>query len=159
MKVAPVDFELAEPIPYALEGDMVEGTFVKLTAPTSRNRVECARLKQSFFRALPKDDGQPAEKRDESDKKADEFTGEAIMTLIAMSQDVELEVVLLNARELFTSGVAHVEGEKDGKLNKLMLDAMDPDDFELMTGAYLVNFILASALKRLKNSSSKNAAE
>lgn len=143
-----VTYELEQSFEYASKGEQLTASFITLQAPTSRNMKECAELKQAFFRSLPKASTQEtAELPDEDDDKLD---GEGIMLLIAMSKDVELASVLCIARELFSSGVALVEGEE--KLTKTLLDKMDQDDLEAMTGKYLANFILASALQRLRNS-------
>jgi len=142
-----VNYTLSTPIEYAYRGEQVEGTFVTMKAPTSRNMSECAALKQAFFRALPQDDTVEADAREEGEA---EITGEGIMTLITMSKDVELATVLVTGRELLTSGVALVEGEE--KLTKPLLDKISQDDLEGMVGEYMANFILASALQRLKKS-------
>lgn len=142
-------YELQTPVEYAHKGQLETGKFITLKAPTSRNMTECASLKQAFFRAmgtLPKQDRLPVD-TPESDGEID---GEAIMAIITMSTSVELASVLLTAKELFSSGLAMVEGEE--KLTKPIIDTMSQDDLELMTGEYLANFTLASALQRLKNS-------
>lgn len=140
-------YTLEQPLPYAKAGVMIEGSFIALMAPTSKNMSECAFLKQAFFRALPKttaaEQAANAGEADESD-----ITGAGIITIITMSKDVDLAGVLITAKELFTSGVAMVDGEV--KLTKPLLDAMSQDDLEAMTGEYMANFILASALRKLK---------
>ena len=142
-----IDFNLTTPISYAYKGEMQEGGFITLNAPTSKNMKECAELKQAFFRALPKNQGavQAEPTKDEEDA---ELTGDAIMGLISMSDNVELSVVLATARELFSSGLAMVEGET--KVTKPILDSLTLDDLECMVGEYLAVFILASALKKMK---------
>lgn len=144
-----VEYQLEQPLPYAKAGVMVDGAFISLTAPTSRNMNECAFLKQAFFRALPK--APPGERASTpADVDSSEITGAGVIALITMSKDVELSGVLIAAKELFTSGVAMVDGEV--KLTKPLLDAMSQDDLEAMTGEYMANFILASALRKLKTS-------
>jgi len=142
-----VTYELNEPFEYASKGEQCAASFITLTAPTSRNMKECAELKQAFFRSLPKEQVGGAEEDAGND---DEIDGDGIMLLIAMSQEVELASVLGIARELFSSGIAQVDGEE--KLTKPLVDKMDQDDLEAMTGRYLANFILASALRRMKQS-------
>jgi hypothetical protein len=138
-----VIYELTGPFDYAHKGEQHTASFITLAAPTSRNMKECAQLKQAFFRALPKE--RPT---DTPEKEQDEtIDGDAIMILIAMSHDVELASVLCTARELFSSGVGLVDGEE--KLTKLLLDKVSQDDLEVMTGKYLANFILASALQKM----------
>lgn len=133
---------------YAVSGNMEEAQSITLVAPTSKHMVECAQLKQAFFRALPKQSptSDSAETKNDADTK---LTGEAIMGLIAMSPDVELSVVLLTAKELFSKNIGLIDGEV--KLTKPLIDEMSLDDLESMTGEYLANFILASALTKMKN--------
>ena len=140
-----VTYTLETPLKYAYRGEPMDGEFITLKAPTSRNMAECAALKQAFFRALPQDGAVEADTTDTGDA---EITGEGVMTLITMSKDVELASVLVTGRELLTSGVALIEGEE--KLTKPLLDNISQDDLEGMLGEYLANFILASALQRLK---------
>lgn len=142
-----VTYELDQPFDYASKGEQCTASFITLQAPTSRNMKECAELKQAFFRALPKTQTQGSQEETAGD---DDIDADGIMLLIAMSQDVELAVVLMVARDLFSSGVALVEGEE--KLTKPLLDKMGQDDLEAMTGRYLANFILASALQKMKQS-------
>lgn len=143
-----IDFSLTSPIEYMYNGEVVEGQFITLMPPTSKNITECADLKQAFFRALPKDTGDTEEVTEEDKKNSEgELNGEAIMGLIAMSNNVDLSKVLLTARELFASGIAKIDGET--RVNKPMLNNMSLDDLEAMAGEYLVNFILASALKKM----------
>jgi hypothetical protein len=147
-----MNFELTTKFTYANKGEQVEAGWIELTAPTVKNAKECAALKQSFFRALPKADPVAVDQMSEaapepSDKE--EMKGAEIMTILSMSKDVELHTVLLHGRELFNSGVAMIDGEI--KLTKPLIDLMSMDDLENMTGEYLANFILASSLKTMKN--------
>ncbi len=140
-------FELTEPFEYASGGDMVSANFIELTPPTSRNMTECSALKQAFYRAIPeggRDDDDKPEKED-----TDDITGSEVISMILRSKDVDLITVLLHAKELFKS-VGLVDGEV--KFGKPLIDLMDPDDFENMVGEYLVNFILASTLRKMKES-------
>lgn len=143
-----IDYQLETPVPYAFEGNMIEGTFVTLYPPTSKNIVECAQLKQAFFRSLPKDQNTEDVTEDDKSKAEDALTGDAIIALLSMSTEVDLGKIMLTARELFSSGVGKMEGET--KLTKPILDKVSFDDLEGMLGAYLVNFILASALRKMK---------
>jgi hypothetical protein len=139
-------YELESPFNYANKGNQETASFITLSAPTSKNMKECAELKQAFFRSLPKN--QMDIENEQDDGK--EIDGAGVMLLIAMSMDVELAVVLCIAREVFTSGVAMVDGEV--KLTKTLFDDMSLDDKEAMTGEYMARFILASALRKLKQS-------
>ncbi len=137
-------FTLTDPLSYATKsGDQESALWIELRPPTTRNRRECAALKQAFFRAA-------AEQGDDEEKSA---TGEGtdqkpsaigIITIMAMAKDVDLANVMEVAAKLFSSGVAQVEGET--KLTMRLIESMSQDDFERMLGEYLVNFTLASAL-------------
>lgn len=141
-----IDYQLETSIMYHFKGDEVEGGFISLYPPSSKNIKECCELKQAFFRSLPKNDATKPPVEDEKDEDAG-ITGEAIIGLISMSDKVELSHVLLTARELFKSGVALMEGET--KLTTPMLDKLSIDDLEGMVGEYMAVFILASALKKM----------
>lgn len=136
-------YELTQTIKYAHKGDQVEASFVTLNAPSSKNMTECAYLKQAFFRALPKDQGDT----ESATGKEAEIDADAVMMIIAMSPDVDLAKVMISSKKLLTSGVALVDGEE--KLTVPIADQLSNDDLEKMTGEYLANFILASALQRL----------
>ena len=141
------DYELETKFSYAYKGDMQEASFIRLKAPSSKNISQCADLKQAFMRALPTD-GKVEEGKDS--KGLDDLDGESIMMLISMSKDVSLKSVLISARELFSSGLAFVDGET--KVTKPILDDMSQDDLENMLGEYYLNFILASWLRKMKKS-------
>lgn len=143
---AEVRFVLRVPFDYAVRGQSAQAQFVTLRAPTSRNYREAAALKQAFFRSVPKDSDAAA-----STGPQPEITPKDVVDLIAASQAVNFEDVLDVAKRLFTSGVAQVDGEV--KLTGPLLDSMDQEDFELMLGAYLVNFTLASTLAAAKTRS------
>lgn len=146
---------LIKPIQYSHKGDMEEGRFVTLKAPTSKNLKECAYLKQSFFRALPQVDANTPTQIQASDKKEDDdLDSDGIMTLLAMSKDVDLDKVLLTAAKLFLSPTAALlEGQT--QLLQSHIDQLSMDDLEGMTGKYLANFILASALQKMNSKLSK----
>lgn len=147
--ISEITFTLDTPIEYATKGNVEHGSFITLKAPTSRQMSECADLKQSFLRALPKDGGVEVSSSKSEDKTTlDDLDGETIMMMISMSQEVQLKTVLLIARELFCSGIAFLDGEI--KMTKPLLDSMVPDEFESMVGEYLRNFILASWLEKMK---------
>ncbi len=145
--VTEFQYRLLNPLPYSSGGDIIDGTFITLSAPSSRNSKECAKLKQAFFRSID----QNAEVDEDAKEAAaeSEHTGEGVMIMLAMSKDVELDDVMDTARRLFTSGnnIAMVEGE--GKLTSPLVDKMTMDDFEKMTGEYMLRFILASALAKM----------
>lgn len=152
-----VEYELKSgELEYGRGGDLTSSGFITLTAPTSKNLVECAQLKQAFFRALNSQRGESEAEKKEDDPDV-EINGELVMNMIAMSSDTELAEVLLTAKKLLTSGVAKVGGEE--KLTVPLIDQLSLEDLEGLVGTYLVNFILASVLETLKKALSKSASK
>ncbi len=139
-----ITFELTTPLKYAHKGEEVEGMFVEMSAPTSRNLSECAFIKQAFMRSLPND---PTTQVVTDNETKEAITGDEVLTLMYMS-GVDMSPVLGHARALFTSGVVLVDGEE--KITKPLFDKISQEDFEAMLGEYLINFILASALRTMK---------
>ncbi len=142
------DYVLKTPFPYALKGAQEEASFIRLSAPTSRHSQECMKLKQAFFRSLPKNSGS-----DDDPGDSEMPSGEDVMIMIAMSNDVDLAETLDVGIRLFTSGIALVDGEM--KLTKHLIESMSQGDVERMLGDYLVTFTLASSLARTRERSSK----
>lgn len=137
-------YELQTPFDYAHKGEMTTAMFITLRPPTSRHIVECAQLKQFFYRALPKN----GEVEVEGEEGKTDLEPEDIISLLAMSQGVELSAVYLTARELFAKDIALVDGQE--RLTKPLLEKVDMDDLEQMIGAYMANFILHSVLQKMK---------
>jgi hypothetical protein len=138
------NYELTTKFKYHFKGEVVEASFIALTAPSSKNIENCAPIKQSFFQAIGE---QSKNTNDRSEPTDEDIDGDSIMMLIQMSKTVNMSSVLMHARELFSSGVALIDGET--KLTKPLIDLMSIDDFEGITGQYLANFILVSVLNKL----------
>lgn len=138
-------FVLTTKTSYSNKGEQVNAEFIELTAPTSKHSKECAALKQSFFRALPQN-----EEAKDPEAKDVEITGDEVMVLISMSQVVDLGEVINVGKRLLAGGVAMIDGEV--KLTNNVIDNMSQDDVEQMIGFYMINFILASSLARIKSS-------
>jgi len=143
-------YVLKSPFSYSKDGQVIDAQFITLKAPTSRTTTECASLKQAFFRAMSEQEGGDADKADPDF----DISGSDIMTLIAMSKSVDLPEVLAIGKKLFQQpGIALVDGET--KLGNELMNRMSVDDLEDLLGDYLVNFILASSLQRLREKSGK----
>lgn len=142
-----IQYSLITPFKYAHAGKEEEASFIEMSPPTSRNIVDSSYLKQAFSRATAKaGDDAPIDK----DKKMPELTGEDVLIMFAMSDDVDLSKILLTAKELFTSGLCLVDGSE--KLTKPLIDEITIEDLEAMTGEYMINFTLASLLRKMKSS-------
>lgn len=139
-----LNFPLSKPFDYSKGGEQPNAQFIQCTAPTSRDMQYCAALKQAFFRALPTGE----DTSEDTDADNLDIDGSDVMMMIAQSPIVELPAVLEVAAKLLTNGVAKVDGEV--KLSDGLLKKMDLDDFEQLVGDYLVGFVLASSLSRMK---------
>ena len=143
------DFPLNTKIEYSLEGNTEEATLIKLTSPTSKNMSHCAILKQAFFRAINDLSGDGVDLDDLDDSSSgDEMDSSSIIQIMYMSKSVEMNKILITARELFSSGIARVDGVVN--LTKPLIDLMSQDDMEGMLGEYLANFTLSSVLSKMK---------
>ena len=147
--ISEIEVALTTPVPYkpAGSGEMVDATKVVLTAPSSKQLQYTVILKQGFFQALGSisDNTKPIS----NDDKQIEMRGEDILSMMFMADNVEMTKIFLAAKELFRSGVAKLDGIQE--LNQPLIDKISAEDFEKILGEYLVNFILASALKNLNS--------
>jgi hypothetical protein len=145
-----VRYVLTTPVTYAHKGNQEQATFVELTAPAARNSKECAALKQAFWKSIDTD------AEGSSEAEPTNVTPEDVVTMIAMSRDSDLADALEVAKRLFTKGkVANLDGE--APLTSPVIENMAMEDLEGMFGTYMVNFILASSLRRMKEHSSKSS--
>ncbi len=150
------EYPLKDKITYTLDGHVETAEFFELRAPTSRNRRECALLKQSFFVALKE---QQTSVTDEEREKAKErlsetededltLDGDEILAIMSMAGGIELDKVIDLSVKLFTNGAAFVDARV--KVNQQHIDRLSYDDLESMTGEYLKTFLLRSALDNLR---------
>ena len=144
----PIDFQLEDSdVTYSTGGDFHTATYIALIAPSSKNRRECAYLRQAFMQALPK--RAPGEAPPTGDTVTDpaDITGEDVISMLAMSS-VDLAEVLEVGRRLLCSGVALLDGSAE--LKPATHDQLSMDDAANLLGAYLVGFILRSTLRNQK---------
>jgi hypothetical protein len=150
------EYPLKDKITYTFEGHVETAEFFELRAPTSRNRRECALLKQSFYVALKEQqtsisDDEREKAKDRLNDASDEdlsLDGDEILAIMSMAGGIELDKVIDLAVKLFTNGAAFVDARV--KVNQQHIDRLSYDDLESMTGEYLKVFLLRSALENLK---------
>ena len=144
-----VEIVLTEVLSYTPKGsgEMKEAISVILTPPSLKQLKHTTVLKQSFFQAI----SSMADDKASSDDSglAPEMAGSDVIAMIFMS-DVNVTAMFDSAKELFKSGVAKLDGTQD--FNDIILNKLSVEDFENMVGEYLVNFILASTLKKMNSS-------
>ena len=142
------ELKLTHPFKYDFKGEEVEAEWITLKAPTSRHAGLCADLKQYLFRSFPEVEDDGTEKAEVDDP---ELTGPQVLTLFYKTENVSLKQVLLTCRELFITkpSIALVDGEQ--RVTNVILNNMNPDDFERMAGEYIAFFIAASAWSILKS--------
>lgn len=141
------EYQLITPVQYGrANGTFAMATFVQLRAPTSRNRRECALLKEAFFLAIPKAEAIEGAKKSQTEAPVErKIAGSDIIALIGQSRDASLPDVIETGVSLLLNQTAFLDG--DQKLTKPLLEAMSYDDIEGMVGEYLRVFLLKSALK------------
>lgn len=135
-----ITFQLKKYIPYAYEGEEIDGKFIILYSPTRKQMEQCVFLKQAFFKAAKSIESDGKQEKGEST----EIKGQDIMSLL-YSSDVDMHKVILSGIALLKSGVAKIEGVKD--MTSPMIDKMGQDDLENIIGEYIANFIVASLMK------------
>lgn len=141
------DYELKSQITYHHKGNVETAQMVRFMSPTSKTLKLCSDLKQQFFRAMPQAD---PNNKDEIPKDADEveLDGDSVMMMISTSKEVSLADVLITAQKLFMNKeVALLDGEE--RITQSISEQISNDELEEMTGQYMANFILASALEKM----------
>jgi len=136
-------FELSKPLKYHSGGEEIEGNFITLYAPSKKQMKNNVALKEAFFKAVSSQEGDASTENKASEKV--ELNGLDVIDMMYIT-GVPMHTVLLSATELFKSGVAKIDGSVG--LTQPILDDIDQDDLEAMTGEYMVNFTIASFLKR-----------
>lgn len=138
--------ELEKPIKYTPNnaGEETEAQFIQLREPSVKQLSACVVLKQAFMRTIAKESDSANDSAEAPDTDVDSVPMANRIINALYASDVDINVVLLSAKELFRE-VAFVDGEK--KVTVPMLDSMCIEDIEMMTGKYMANFILASVLK------------
>lgn len=140
-------FELQKnPVKYMKGGEECEGSFISLVEPSMKLLSKTTPFKSAFYAASVKvSDSEDSEEEDKSSSDV-KITGPQVMGMLH-GYTKDMSSLLNKAMKLFCiKGVASVEGEVD--MTMAILETMHPDDFENMLGEYLVNFTLASALKK-----------
>lgn len=139
-------FTLTSPLQYHDSGKLEDGYELILKAPSNKNRIESAKLKQGFFRAMKGLSDTRGNVQSESESASDSvISGSEVMSVIMMSS-VDLAEYQENFRVLLISGVCSVKGIK---LTSPMFDSLSDSDTERLMGEYIANFLLASHLSKM----------
>lgn len=137
------NFNLSSPAKFHSGGEEVDGTFITFYAPSKKQMKHNIALKEAFFKAVAAQEGGTSSENKISDQK--KLNGLDLIDMMYIS-GTDMHCVLLSASELFKSGVAKIEGSVN--VTQPIIDSITQDDLEAMTGEYMVNFTLASFLKR-----------
>ena len=121
---------------------MVTGTHVVFYAPKPNQRKKTTKLKQMFFRALPKD-GEPDGKQPDENP---DIKGRDILFLIAQSEADYTDFIEVG-RSLVCDKVGKVDDVEF--FTTVMADKLDINVLEAMIGDYVANFIVKSAMDSL----------
>lgn len=143
-------YELKTPFEYAFKGENRTASFISLRAPTMIEHHPASKLKQSIMTMIRTtysadeilEAGNQADAGNSGDvTKDNEITAELILTLLFSSNNIDINIIFEQAKALFKSGVALIDGEQ--VLNNPLIQKMTIDDFQNITGEYIANFILA----------------
>lgn len=144
-------YELKTPLKYHSNGEEAEASFITLYAPSYKHMDKTVPLKQAFYRAASALKDETVEQEDTDTEVPDNdagATGSMAVDMLYQSTE-DMFKICLHAAELFKApGIAKIEGSE--KMTGPILEKLSQDDLEQMLGAYLVNFILASALNAKK---------
>lgn len=137
-------YELKTKFEYSFKGEMREASFISLRAPTMKEHNLASKLKQSIYNLIKNETQENDTQEKKTEKSTDddaEITAELILMMMFASNNIDINVVFEQAKELFGSGLALIDGEQ--KLNNPLVQKMSIDDFQNLIGEYIVNFILA----------------
>lgn len=138
-------YNLEDSFEYAFQGESKTAGFISLSKPIMKQHFEAAQLQQSIMKMIRKEysdgDGDDVKKEEAADLNGDAVTSEMILTLMFCTDSVNINTMFEQAKTLFKSGVALIDGEQ--KLTSSLIYKMSIDDFQNLTGEYIVNFILA----------------
>lgn len=135
-------YELKSPIQYARKGEMVDGSFVTMTAPTFREIDKIAPIKQAFMAAISEiSSGAETPGEDAAAADSGKINGKQVIQLLYSSKGSVADI-MRHAEKLLRSGVFRLDGEE--KFTSPLLDKMSLEDFEGLIGDYIANFIMPS---------------
>lgn len=141
-------FKLEDPVEYSSGGNMVEGNEIVFSAPKPNQRRKTTKLKQAFFRALPK------EGEEDPDKKKDEDTvirGAEVLYIIAQSDIADYPDFIETGRTLICDDVGKIDDI--GVFNVTVADRLPIEVLEEIIGEYVANFIVRSAIRSIMKNS------
>ena len=138
-----MDFILKTPLKYALKGDEALGYKISGKAPNAKVRNQLIVIKQTFFQALANiRKNSPAQEEQTSEEGV--MTGDQVMMLLYVS-GIDMVAFQNTVRDLFTHGQL-LKIDNEVVLGAHLLDQLELDEFERLTGEYLANFLLPSLM-------------
>ena len=148
------EFTLNSPIKYQSQGDHHhDGRLLVLKAPSNKVRANRAKLKQAFMASVSEGEQKVSDAAENQKDTviADDEMPDYILMMLYASKSINMAEVLDEFMNLLTIGkCCKVEGAED--LTKSMFEEMDADDTDRLLGEYMANFIIASFLKKMKES-------
>lgn len=150
------EYILGKGVPIHNNGQVESKTVISLFAPSSKNRVQTAKIKQTFYRAMKANQSSLSEEemkraREEAEKNKaksgsqKELSGKDVIQMILMS-DEDYGDFQYQFTQMFLSGCAGFDGT-DIKMTNPLLDSISDADLDGMIAAYLENFMLSSLVK------------
>lgn len=143
--------ELESPITYqdTQKGDC-EATFISMKAPSVSHLAYIAPIRQAFSTALVHVQQQnlKVDENEKDDEDEDQEMSPASVMMMIESSPVKMEKVIDDFKKLILkTKLFQLDGEQ--KFTEGLLEKLSVDDFYNLMGTYLVNFIIASLLKKM----------
>ena len=151
MSLSEVNYQLLNKLSYthAQEG-ACEGTFISMKAPSVRHLSHVAPMKQSFMSAVAESSAKVSGSVDTPDKDKDDsdsMDGSAIIGILEASSVDMNKYVKSFSKMIIHTNLFQIEGET--KFTETLLDNLSVEDFYGLMGDYMLNFILASLIKKM----------
>lgn len=145
-----ITVELENPIEYSLKGNVEQGTFLEIAAPTGKIAALIGIVKAEIGKATKKnmesmeslkDVIEDAKNADKDEKELSNLEeGDGIFMMLTMG-GADMSVIMVTFRDILKQS-AKVEGE--GNFTTPLFDKMDYDDIEIIIKNYLGAFMKAS---------------
>lgn len=146
MELKQVEMELGTPIEVSVKGQSESHGTVVLTEPSSRNRMEIAKIKRIWSLAIEDVQSRNTgteEKVQKDDSDDSKVTHKEIISLICGTgeDDDALGKVFDAIEKIFSTGCAQLGGVT---INSHLFQKLSYDDLEMLTGEYILSFLYPS---------------
>jgi hypothetical protein len=138
------EFKLSSPVSYHDGGEQVETCSLTLKAPSNKQRGYCAKLQQSFLKAVMGVQKENEGSKASSSKSNENISASDIYNLLLMS-DCDMSEILDTFENMILSGdVCLLDGKTEIKRNSW--DKISVADTNKLFGEYMSHFLVSSLM-------------